>query len=89
VQWPAVLVGPHDFDQVLFGDGVARSTTQDDLGKAVEGQKLQAVDQVHLNKDGKIDQLIIYTRPIPATPEVCGSHQSKTSAYEVGSSTIQ
>ena len=31
----------------------------------IEGQKLQAVDQVHLNKDGKIDQLIIYMRPIP------------------------
>lgn len=32
----------------------------------IEGQKLQAVDQVHLNKDGKIDQLTIYMRPIPA-----------------------
>jgi hypothetical protein len=31
----------------------------------IDGQKLQAVDQVHLNKDGKIDQLIIYMRPIP------------------------
>jgi hypothetical protein len=31
----------------------------------IEGQKLQAVDQVHLNKDGKIDQLVIYMRPIP------------------------
>jgi hypothetical protein len=31
----------------------------------IEGQKLQAVDQVHFNKDGKIDQLIIYMRPIP------------------------
>lgn len=31
----------------------------------IEGQKLQAVDKVHLNKDGKIDQLIIYMRPIP------------------------
>ena len=31
----------------------------------IEGQKLQAVDQVHLNKDGKIDHLIIYMRPIP------------------------
>src|SRR5260221_11577245 len=31
----------------------------------IQGQKLQAVDQVHLNKDGKIDQLIIYMRPIP------------------------
>jgi hypothetical protein len=30
----------------------------------VEGQKLHAVDQVHLNKDGKLDQLIIYKRPI-------------------------
>src|SRR5712692_3232045 len=32
----------------------------------IEGQKLQAVDQVHLNKVGRIDQLIIYMRPIPA-----------------------
>ena len=31
----------------------------------IEGQKLQAVDQVHLNKGGKIDQLTIYMRPIP------------------------
>jgi hypothetical protein len=31
----------------------------------IEGQKLQAVDQVHLNEDGKIDQLTIYMRPIP------------------------
>jgi hypothetical protein len=35
----------------------------------IEGQKLQAVDQVHLNKDGKIDQLIIYMRPIPAAQQ--------------------
>ena len=32
----------------------------------LEGQKFQAIDQVHLNKDAKIDQLIIYMRPIPA-----------------------
>ncbi|SRR5712692_2949644 len=31
-----------------------------------EGEKLQAVDQIHINKDGRIDQLIIYMRPIPA-----------------------
>jgi hypothetical protein len=31
----------------------------------LEGQKLQAIDQVHLNKDGKIDHIIIYMRPIP------------------------
>ena len=31
----------------------------------LEGEKLQAIDQVHFNKDGRIDQLIIYMRPIP------------------------
>src|SRR5713101_6640911 len=31
----------------------------------LEGQKLQAIDQVYLNKDGKIDHIIIYMRPIP------------------------
>ena len=30
-----------------------------------EGLRLQAVDQIHVNKRGKIDQLIIYMRPIP------------------------
>jgi hypothetical protein len=32
----------------------------------VEGRKFQAVDQVHLDSEGKIDHLIIYMRPIPA-----------------------
>ena len=32
----------------------------------IEGQKLQAIDQVHLNKDNKIDRIIIYMRPISA-----------------------
>ena len=31
----------------------------------LEGEKLQAIDQVHLNKDGKIGHIIIYMRPIP------------------------
>jgi hypothetical protein len=31
----------------------------------IEGQKFQAIDQVQLNKDGKIDHIIIYMRPIP------------------------
>ena len=31
----------------------------------IQGQRLQAIDQVHLNTNGKIDQLIIYMRPIP------------------------
>ncbi len=30
-----------------------------------EGENLQAIDQVHLNKDAKIDHIIIYMRPIP------------------------
>jgi len=31
----------------------------------IEDQKLQGIDQVHLNEDGKIDRLINYLRPIP------------------------
>ena len=31
----------------------------------LEGQKFQAIDQVQLNNDGKIDHIIIYMRPIP------------------------
>jgi hypothetical protein len=31
----------------------------------LDGQKLQAVDQVHLNKDSKIDHIVIYMRPTP------------------------
>jgi hypothetical protein len=31
----------------------------------IDGQKLQAVDQLHLDKDGKVDHLTIYMRPIP------------------------
>ena len=31
----------------------------------LEGEKFQAIDQLHLNKDGKIDHIIIYMRPIP------------------------
>jgi hypothetical protein len=31
----------------------------------IENQKLQGIDQLHINKDGKIDQLIAYMRPIP------------------------
>jgi hypothetical protein len=32
----------------------------------IEGQRLQAVDQLHLDQHGKIDHLTIYMRPIPA-----------------------
>jgi hypothetical protein len=31
----------------------------------LEGKQFQAIDQVHLNEDGKIDHVIIYMRPIP------------------------
>jgi hypothetical protein len=32
----------------------------------IEGQKLQVVDQLHLDQLGRIDHLTIYMRPIPA-----------------------
>jgi hypothetical protein len=32
----------------------------------IEGQKLQVVDQLHLDQNGRIDHLTIYMRPIPA-----------------------
>ena len=32
----------------------------------IEAQPLQAVDHVHLNKDGRIDHVVIYMRPISA-----------------------
>lgn len=31
----------------------------------LKGEKFRAIDQVHLNKDRKIDHIIIYMRPIP------------------------
>ena len=31
----------------------------------LDGQKLQAIDQVHLDKDTKIDHIVIYMRPTP------------------------
>ena len=40
---------------------------------AIEGQKLQAIDQVHLNKDGRIDHVIIYMRPIPVAQKFAGA----------------
>jgi len=35
----------------------------------IDGQKIQAVDEVHLDKDGRIDQLTVYMRPIPAAQQ--------------------
>jgi hypothetical protein len=31
----------------------------------IEDERLQGIDQVHLNEDSKIDQLIAFMRPIP------------------------
>jgi len=36
----------------------------------LEGEKLQAIDQLHLNKDGKIDHIIIYMRPLPVAQKL-------------------
>ncbi len=55
----------------------------------IEGEKLQAVDQVHLNKDGKIDQLTIYMRPIPAAQKFAEVIIQRLQPNEVGSSTTQ
>jgi len=52
----------------------------------IDGQKLQAVDQVHLNKDRKIDQLIIYMRPIAVAQkfaEVITQRLQPTSTIQV------
>jgi len=50
----------------------------------IEGEKLQAIDQVHLNKDSKIDQLIIYMRPIPAAQKFGEVIMQKLQPTEVG-----
>ena len=55
----------------------------------IEGEKLQAVDQVHLNKDGKIDQLTIYMRPIPAAQKFAEVIIQRLQPNEIGSSTTQ
>jgi len=36
----------------------------------IENQKLQGIDQLHLNKDNKVDQLIAYMRPIPVVQRI-------------------
>src|ERR1700681_2967204 len=39
----------------------------------IEGQKLQVVDQLHLDQNGRIDHLTIYMRPIPAAEKFGGA----------------
>ena len=40
---------------------------------ALEGEKFQAIDQVHLDKGGRIDHIIIYMRPIPVAQKFAGA----------------
>jgi len=43
----------------------------------IQGQKLQAVDQLHLDQHGRIDQLTIYMRPIPAAQKFRGAMRQR------------
>jgi hypothetical protein len=55
-----------------------------------EGQlegKLQAIDQVHLNKDGKVDHIIIYMRPIPVAQKFAEAIMQRLQPRAVGSDT--
>jgi len=49
----------------------------------IEGQQLQAIDQVHVNSDGKIDQSRYLHASDLGGPFVCGGHHAKASAQEV------
>src|ERR1700680_249682 len=39
----------------------------------IEGEKLQVIDQLHLDEHGRIDHLTIYMRPIPAAQKFRGA----------------
>jgi hypothetical protein len=53
----------------------------------LEGKKLQAIDQVHLNKDGKVDHIIIYMRPIPVAQKFAEAIMQRLQPRAVGSGT--
>jgi hypothetical protein len=46
----------------------------------IEGEKLQVVDQLHLDEHGKIDHLTIYMRPIPAAEKFGGAIRKRLQA---------
>jgi len=46
----------------------------------IEGQKLQVVDQLHLDQNGRIDHLTIYMRPIPAAERFGGAIRQRLQA---------
>jgi hypothetical protein len=71
---PSVGQAAHIMSQVArTAPGIRCSVTADAGGNwyflgfdgELEGEKLQAIDHVHLNGHGQIDHLIIYMRPIP------------------------
>jgi hypothetical protein len=46
----------------------------------IEGEKLQVVDQLHLDQNGRIDHLTIYMRPIPAAEKFGGAMRKRLQA---------
>jgi hypothetical protein len=46
----------------------------------IEGQKLQVIDQLHLDENGRIDHLTIYMRPIPAAEKFGGAIRKRLEA---------
>jgi hypothetical protein len=46
----------------------------------IEGQKLQVVDQLHLDQNGRIDHLTIYMRPIAAAEKFGGAIRKRLQA---------
>ena len=46
----------------------------------IEGEKLQVVDQLHLDQHGRIDRLTIYMRPIPAAVKFSGAMRKRLQA---------
>ena len=46
----------------------------------IEGEKLQVVDQLHLDQNGRIDHLTIYMRPIPAAEKFGGAIRKRLQA---------
>ena len=61
---------------ILTGDAGSNSYLLAFDGE-IEGQKLQVVDQLHLDQRGRIDQLTIYMRPIPAAQQFLGAMRQR------------
>jgi hypothetical protein len=61
---------------ILTGDAGSNSYLLAFEGE-IEGQKLQVVDQLHLDQRERIDQLTIYMRPIPAAQKFLGAMRQR------------